>query len=164
LTEVLDQIDAKPWLRHSCATLAYRGAKVLRDAPPTFSTFRVSERSRTPGEILAHIGDLFDWALSLAKGQQAWHDSPPGTWDEDVQRFFRTLGALDDFLSGPEPLACPWTRFFAGPIADAFTHIGQLAMLRRVAGAPIKGENYYKAEIQTGRIGPVQATPRREFD
>ncbi len=158
------EVDARPILRHACATLAYRGGKAFRGAPPDFQGFRVADGSRTPGQILAHIGDLLDWALSLAKGQQAWHDSAPGKWDDDVQRFFRALGALDAFLAGPEPLACPWTRFFSGPVADAFAHVGQVAMLRRIANAPIRGENYYAADIQAGRIGPDQPAPRREFD
>ena len=163
-SETVDDIDARPMLRQACAVLAYRGGKALRGAPPGFGAFKAGETSRTPSQIVAHVGDLFDWALSLAKGQQAWHDSAPATWDEDVQRFFRTLEALDRFLAGPEPLACPWTRFLAGPVADAFAHIGQLAMLRRLAGAPIKAENYYKADIQIGRVGIDQAAPRREFD
>jgi hypothetical protein len=161
---VIDQPDARPVLRHACATLAYRAGKVLRGAPPAFSGFKVADKSRTPGQILAHLGDLLDWGLSLAKGRQAWHDSTPSAWDDDVQRFFRSLGALDDFLAGSEPLACPWTRFFSGPLADAFTHVGQLAMLRRIADAPIKGENYYVADIRIGRVGPDQMAPKREFD
>jgi hypothetical protein len=158
-------LDARLWLRHACATLAYRGGKVVRDAPEGFGRFSIGAGSRTPSDILAHICDLFDWALSLARGQQAWHDSTPRAWDADVERFFRTLGELDAVLAaGPGPLPCPWTRLFAGPIADAFTHIGQLAMLRRIAGSPVKGENYYKADIEIGRVGSVQPLPAREFD
>jgi hypothetical protein len=162
--ELTSEVDARPWLRQACATLAYRGGKALRGAPPAFGSFRAGGTARTPSEILAHIGDLLDWALSLAKGKQVWHDSQPDDWDNDVQRFFRTLTMLDECLAGSEPLAFPWQRFFAGPIADAFSHVGQLAMLRRLAGAPIKGENYYKADIQVGRVGIDQAAPKREFD
>jgi hypothetical protein len=155
--------DARPWLRHSLATLAYRAGKVLRDAPPTFGSFAVGETSRTPSDILAHICDLLDWALSLVGGNQVWHDSPPGTWNDDVQRFFRTLAVLDQQLTAPEALRCPWTRLFQGPIADAFTHVGQLSMLRRLAGSPVRGENYYKAEIAAGCVGPDQPAAKREF-
>ena len=93
-----------------------------------------------------------------------WHDSQPRTWEADSRRFFAALGAPDDHLASDDPLECDWTRLFQGPIADALTHIGQLAMLRRLTGAPVRGENYFKAEIGAGRVGPDQAAPRREFD
>jgi hypothetical protein len=119
--------------------------------------------SRTPAEILAHVGDLFDWALSLAKGAQAWHDSKPLAWDKETERFFESLGRFDAYLASEAPLGESAERLFQGPIADALTHVGQLTMLRRVEGAPIRGENYHKAEIAVGRVGPDQAAPRREF-
>src|SRR5438046_2287930 len=145
--------DARSLLRHTVATVAYRGGKAVRDAPDSFATFRIAERSRTPIEILAHVGDLFDWALSLARGAEAWHDSPPLPWADEVTRFFETLRRFDDHLASDAPLACPANRLFQGPIADSLTHIGQLAMLRRVAGAPIRGESYFRADITAGRVG-----------
>ena len=57
-------------LRHALATLAYRGARALRNAPPEFGDFRMGEKSRTPAAILAHVGDLMDWGLSIANGKQ----------------------------------------------------------------------------------------------
>jgi hypothetical protein len=155
--------NARDCLRHALATLAYRGGKVLRGAPPGFGSHRVGSTSRTPSEILAHVCDLFDWSLSLVRGQEVWRDSAPVAWDSDVQRFFEALGALDERLAQPGSIGCPWTRLFQGPIADAFTHIGQLALLRRLAGSPVRGENYFKAEIVLGRVGPDQAAPRREW-
>jgi hypothetical protein len=158
------QVNARDCLRHSLATLAYRGGKVLRGTPSDFGSFKAGSTSRTPSEILAHICDLLDWTLSLLRGAEAWRNSSPGPWDGDVQRFFSTLGTLDERLAVPGSLECPWTRLFQGPIADALTHIGQLAMLRRLAGSPVRGENYFRAEIVSGRVGPVQAAPRRESD
>jgi hypothetical protein len=158
------QADARQYLRHSLATVAYRGAKVLRGAPPDFGSFKVADGSRTASEILAHVCDLFDWALSLVRGQELWRDSSPGSWDSDVHRFFSTLGTLDDQLAGQAVLGCPWTRLFQGPVADALTHIGQLAMLRRLAGSSVRGENYFKADIRTGCVGPDQGAAVREFD
>ena len=158
------KVSARECLRHTLATLAYRGGKVLRGAPPDFGSYRVGGTSRTPSEILAHVCDLLDWSLSLVAGQEVWRDSSPATWDTDVQRFFVTLGTLDDCLAAPGAVGCPWTRLFQGPIADAFTHIGQLALLRRLAGSAVRGENYFKADIASGRVGADQAAPRREFE
>ena len=153
----------REFLRHTLATLAYRGGKALRGAPAEFAAFRVAEGSRTPGEILAHLGDLLDWALSMAEGNQRWQDSEPMAWEDGVRRFHAGLQAFDDYLASSAPLAVSAESLFQGPIADALTHVGQIAYLRRVAGVPMKGENYFKAEIVAGRVGPEQAAPKREF-
>ena len=150
-------------LRHTIATLAYRAAKALRGAPPDFAQFKASPGTRTPAEIVAHMGDLFDWAVGLADGKHAWHDSTPLAWEEEVDRFFRALEAFDQRVAAGEPLAFPADRIFQGPIADALTHTGQIAMLRNMAGCPARGENYSKAEIQAGRVGMEQAAPKVEF-
>ncbi len=152
------------FLRHTLATLAYRGAKSLRDAPPDFAGFLVGERPRTPAMILAHLGDLMDWALSMAEGHESWHDSKPLPWPEEVARFFQALRGFDDFLAGDAPLKVETEKLFQGPVADALTHVGQIAMLRRLAACPIRGENYSRAEIAAGKVGPEQAAPKREFD
>lgn len=151
-------------LRHTVATLAYRGGKTLRGAPAEFATFRAGESSRTPIEILAHIGDLFDWAVALCAGRHTWRNATPGSWESESARFFDGLRRFDDILAADVPLGFPVETLFQGPVADALTHIGQIAMLRRLAGAPVKGENYLKAEIQAGQVGPDQAAARLEFD
>jgi hypothetical protein len=151
-------------LRHTVATLAYRGGKALRGAPEGFGDFRLQEGSRTPLEILAHLGDLFSWAVSLFQGQHVWRPAELGTWDFQVARFFEELRRFDEILASSEPFGFPAEKLFQGPIADAFTHVGQIAMLRRLAGAPVRGENYFKADIQAGRVGPEQTAPHLEFD
>ena len=151
-------------LRHTVATLAYRGGKTLLGAPEEFSGFRASETTRTPGQILAHLGDLLDWALSISQGKQEWRNSQPQSWEEDAQRFFAALAAFDLYLASGEPLGAPAEKLFQGPIADALTHIGQIAVMRRMAGASVRAENYFRAEIVAGRVGPQQAAPKREFD
>jgi hypothetical protein len=156
--------DARGLLRHTLATVAYRGRKAVADAPDGFTDVRLSAESRTAGQILAHIGDLFDWALSLADGQQRWHDSTPLPWNEEVARLFEALRRLDNRLADSAPLGCPAERLFQGPIADALTHIGQIAMLRRLAGTPVRAENYFQADIAAGRVGPDQTRPKVEFD
>ena len=156
--------DARALLRHALATLAYRGGKVLRDAPEGFAGFRAAPDLRTPVEILAHVGDLFAWAVALARGEHVWNDSPPLPWEQEVERFFSGLAAFDRVLAAGDPLGFDAGRLLQGPVADALTHVGQLALLRRLAGAPIRGENYFKAGIEVGRVGPDQAAPRREFE
>lgn len=151
-------------LRHTLATLAYRGDKAVSNAPAGFDQFRIGEKTRTPGEILAHIGDLLDWALCMAKGEQKWNNSTLLPWDEEIARFFRALQAFEDYLASNSPLGFSAERLFQGPIADALTHVGQIAMLRRIANAPIRGENYFKAQITAGRVGSNQSAKRVEFD
>ena len=155
---------AKSLLRHTVATVAYRGGKAVRGASPVFANFALGDRPKTPVQILAHIGDLFDWAITLANGAQLWKDSTPLPWDREVERFHITLRTFDERLASPTPLACAVEKLFQGPVADALTHVGQLTMLRRLAATPMKGENYFKADIVTGRTGAEQTTPKREFD
>ncbi|HKA19003.1 MAG TPA: DinB family protein [Blastocatellia bacterium] len=149
--------------RHTVATLAYRGGKAVRGAPESFANFRPSETSRTPAQILAHIGDLLDWALSMARGAEKWQNSEPQSWAEDVERFHTSLSRLDQYLASGEELGTTCERLFQSAIADSLTHVGQLAMLRRIAGDPIKGENYSRADIRSGRVGPEQTKPQFEF-
>ena len=156
-----DQIQL---LRHILATLAYRGGKALRGAPAGFEKFQAGSSTRTPGEILAHLGDLLDWALSLANGQQKWHDSPELAWDAGAARFFRALEALDARLADSAPLGASPEKLFQGPLADSLTHVGQIALLRRLAGSPVRGENYLRADITAGRVGAGQAAPNFEFE
>ena len=151
-------------LRHTVATLAYRGAKAVRGAPNAFASFHASETTRTPAQILAHVGDLLDWALSIAKGAEAWNNSEPLPWDQEVARFHQALESFDNYLSSDAELNATCERLFQGPIADALTHVGQLTMLRRIAGAAIKGENYSRAKIAAGHVGAEQASAKREFD
>jgi hypothetical protein len=155
--------DSKQLLRHTLATLAYRGGKALRGTPPGFAEFRVAEGGRAAGQLLAHVGDLLDWGLSIAKGHEEWHNATPRSWDAETERFFAALEAFDAYLSSDAPLQAPAKNLFQGPIADALTHVGQLAMMRRLSGAPISGENYFVAEITVGRVGPAQAAPKQEF-
>lgn len=155
--------DKRELLRHALATLAYRGGKAIRETPADFAEFRIAEGARTPGQILAHMGDLLDWSLSIAKGNQKWHASAPLPWDEEQRRFFGALQALEDYMASGQSLGVSAEQLFQGPIADALTHVGQIAMMRRPAGYPMKGENYFVAEMVAGRVGSEQAAPKREF-
>src|SRR5512142_1337735 len=129
-------------LRHTLATLAYRGGKAVRTAPLPFATFKAGPTTRTPAEILAHVGDLLDWALSMARGTASWRDSPPLPWPQEVERFHQALRAFDTQLAAAAPLATSAETLFQGPVADALTHVGQITLLRRMFGSPVRGENY----------------------
>ena len=151
-------------LRHTLATLAYRAGKAVRGAPPAFGAFAPAPSSRTAGQILAHMGDLMDWGESIARGAQAWKNAPVQAWDADARRFFDSLAAFDAAIAAASLDEATANMLFQGPIADALQHTGQLTMMRRLAGAPIRGENYAAAEIVAGRVGADQAAPKREFD
>jgi len=150
--------------RHALATLAYRARKPLIDAPPGFSKFDAGPTTRRPGQILAHMCDLFDWALWMAKGEQRWNDSTPAEWHQDCQRFFEALERFDAYVASAETLGRSLDVLFQGPVADALTHVGQLNMLRRMFGSPVRGESYARADISVGRVGPLQSAARVEFD
>lgn len=149
-------------LRHSLAVLAYRGGKFIRDAPPAFAHFDPGGGT-TPLRILTHIGDLLDWALSMSRGPGQWHEAPVGDWASELKRFHSALAALDEYIASEAPIRAELTRLLQGPIADALTHVGQIAMLRRLSGSPVIGENYFVADIAIGRVGPDQAPPRKPF-
>lgn len=156
--------EKRELLRHTLATVAYRGRKALVGAPDGFAELRINESSRTPGEILAHICDLYDWANWLVKGEHVYNQSHPGEWEADIARFFAALNTLDAYLASEEPLGRSPELLFQAPIADSLTHIGQIALLRRIAGAPVRGESYLRADITVGRVGPDQPPPNWEFD
>ena len=156
--------EKRALVRHMVATVAYRGGKAVRDAPASFASFSGDGSDRTAVRILAHIGDLYDWALTQAKGAEAWNDSTPLDWDGEVARFFAALQRLDDYLASEAPLAVTAEKLFQGAIADSLTHVGQIAILRRLGGARMKSENYSRADIVSGRVGPEQTVPKREFD
>ena len=156
--------SSRKFLRHVLATISYRGGKAMRGAPAGFAEFHASETTRTPGQIVAHIGDLFDWALSQVSGKEKWSDSKPIAWGDGVKRFFASLKALDDYISSDAALSCTPEKLFQGALADALTHIGQISLLRRLAGSHVRAENYSRAEIVAGRVGSEQTPPEKEFN
>lgn len=156
--------DTRALLRHLVATLAYRAAKVLRDTPPDFAQFSGGPTMRAPVQILAHMGDLMGWATHMAQGEYLWKPEGSGDWETEMKRFFDGLVEFDRLLASDAPLGYPWESLIQGPLADALTHVGQLAMLRGAAGSPIRPESYVRALIVAGRVGPEQAPPGREFD
>ena len=155
---------ARPVLRHLVATLAYRAGKVLRDAPSSFATQTFGDSTRRPVLIVAHLADLMAWAITLAQGQYVWKAEGGDDWDTEVRRFFANLEALDRELVTAGTFDGAVEKLVQGPLADALTHVGQLAMLRGMAGDPVRPESYARADIVAGRVGPHQSPPGREFD
>jgi hypothetical protein len=134
------------------ATLAFRGGIAISDAPENFAALRAGEATRSAGEILAHIGDLIQGSLYLMKGEFIYLQSPARLWAKDVKRFFAAIEELDSFLASDAPLAQPIEKILQGPIADALTHVGQIVLLRRIAGKPIQAESYFTVEIKAGEV------------
>lgn len=152
-------------LRHALATLAYRAEKVLRDPPPGFAAHSLGTGQRTPLQLVAHLGDLVEWALRAAgDGEWRWEAGGAASWEAGVERFFAGVQRLDALLAGDEVLRSTPEKLFQGPIADALTHVGQLALLRGHAGAPVRPESYARAGITAGRVGRDQPAERFEFD
>lgn len=143
----------KDMLRHTLATLSYRVARIVKLAPETYADFLPGPTSNTPLTIMGHMGDLFDWAFTMISGKPTWHTSKPKNWESECQRFFNALKKFDDAMASDTHINFELERMFQGPVADALTHTGQLAMILRLCGSPMKGENYSRADIRIGNIG-----------
>jgi hypothetical protein len=153
--------EKRELLRHTLATLAYRASRALDGAPDHFAGF--AGAGRMPVQILAHMGDLMDWALTAAVGDEKWHTSQPSKWKQEQRRFFQAIGAFDAFLASGGPIQVPVERLMQGPVSDALTHVGQLAMMRRLSGSPVRGENFVAAQIAIGQVGADQPAPLQPF-
>ncbi|HEX8027250.1 MAG TPA: hypothetical protein VF491_02255 [Vicinamibacterales bacterium] len=151
-------------LRQLAATLAYRAAKVLRDAPAGFGHHSFGDATRQPVRIVAHMADLMTWGVSIAGGGREWKPAGGDDWQTEVDRFFTGLAALDAAMATEGEFKGSIDQLIQGPLADALTHVGQLSMLRGMAGAPVKPESYARAAITRGRVGLDQEKPKAEFD
>lgn len=149
--------------RHILATIAYRLSKVVRDAPPDFAAFRSGDGGPTAGAILSHVADLFSWTSRILAGDKSWNEHPGESWEDANARCFAALQTLDGQLAAGTSGTYSLEQLFQGPLSDSLTHVGQLAMLRRMAGAPTIGENYVVADIKPGVVGIDQPPPRRPF-
>lgn len=156
--------ETRQFLRHATATIAYRGAKTMRGAPPEFAHFKATPTTRTPLEIVAHLGDLLEVSAARLRGPAQWNPQPPDTWDKQVARFHAALDSIDQALASDHPIDVPLGQWYQGPFADALTHVGQLAMLRRMSGHPMKGESYFYAPIEPGRVGAEQQAPEAKYE
>jgi hypothetical protein len=152
--------DKRRMLRHFLAALAYRTQKALRDAPPAFGDFEAGARIRTPRELVRHMTSVLGYARTHFVGGRYWPEPLPDL-PAEIARFHAMLEDLARHLDVGTPLRDETTpeRLLQGPFADAMTHAGQIAMLRRLAGAPVPPENFIVADVDAGRLGPDQPMP-----
>ncbi len=154
--------DSPHMVRHFLAALAYRFHKAVKDAPEGFAELDAGHGIRSPLAIVHHVNGVLGYArVVLETGDlDHWHEVPRLGWREQLALVHQTLEAIDALLAAdrridPDKLQ----RLLQGPLADAMTHVGQLAMLRRVAGSPIHAESFYKADIRAGQVGEAQPEP-----
>lgn len=154
--------ERRELLRHYLAALAYRTQKALRDAPAGFGDFRPQDGVRTPSELVRHMTSVLGYAGTLFTGGR-YRPDPLPTLAAEIERFHGMLETLAEQVERGAALRDGVTleRLLQGPLADAMTHAGQLALLRRLAGAPVPPENFVFADIDPRRLGPEQATPAR---
>jgi hypothetical protein len=152
--------DKRKLLAHFLAALAYRTQKALREAPADFGSFRAVEGVRTPAELVRHMASVLGYARTFFVGGHYWPEAL-ASFDEEIERFHEMLGLLAQHLRNGDALLEGMTeeRLLQGPFSDAMTHAGQLALLRRLAGAPVPPENFIAAEIREERLGPNQPGP-----
>src|SRR3954468_3665316 len=155
----LPMTESRRLLQHFLAALAYRTQKALRDAPPGFAEFRAGPTVRTPYELLWHMTGLIGYARTMLHGGEFEPPRLPSL-AEEIQRFHMTLDALATDLADETLTArIRDDQFLQGPLADAMTHVGQLAFLRRLYGDPIPSENFIFATVSADNLGPAQALP-----
>lgn len=143
-------------MRHLLAALAYRTRSAIAGAPANFASF--AQTGKTPVQILSHMGDLIAWPLSWY-AEAKWAPAKLTSWDEAVQRFFTLLHELDAVMARGDRLnKYSLEQMLQGPVGDALTHVGQLAMMRRLAGAPTKAENFAEADVRIGALDPPAAS------
>ena len=146
-------------LRHFVAAIAYRSAKALRDAPSTFATFEAGQKSRTPRQLVRHMSGVLNYALARVHEPRA-PLADRTSYEKEVERFFALLREFAEHLQELELGDAAAERLLQGPLADVMTHIGQLALLRRLSGSPVPPENFYRAAVDAGRLGLDQLAPR----
>ena len=156
--------ESRRLLQHFLAALAYRTQKALRDAPPSFADFDVGSNVRTPHELLWHMTGVIGYARTMLRGG-TFEPERLDSLNAEVERFHSTLRELGDDFADPSLNAqITDAQFLQGPLSDAMTHAGQLAMLRRLHGSPVPSENFIYAAIDPANVSARQAEPRAPDD
>jgi len=145
-------------LRHYLASIAYHATKAIKGAPENYPELNIGKDIRTPRRILHHVTGVLSYAHSFFEHYDTtYFEHKP--WDEEVRYFYETLSKLDESLQEKEPREVSEEQLLQGPLSDAMTHIGQLLMLRRMAGSPVPSENFIYADIRAGVVGQDQPEP-----
>jgi hypothetical protein len=152
--------DKRQVLRHFLAALAYRTQKALRDAPAEFGVFQAGAGVRSPAELVCHMTSVLGYARTFFVGGQ-YRPARLPSLQAETMRFHEMLADLSQHLQSSTPLLQGMSpeRLLQGPFADAMSHAGQLALLRRLFGRPVAPENFIVADIDEERCGPLQAEP-----
>lgn len=153
--------DKRALLRHFLAALAYRTQKALHDAPKDFGSFHAGKKIRTPHELVSHMDSVIGYACTFYAGGMYQAPEFPD-FNDAIKHFHQKLVDLSHHLEiGTEMEGMTAERLLQGPLSDAMTHAGQLALLRRLAGSPVPPENFVYADIRVDNPGPEQPQPVR---
>ena len=146
-------------LNHFLAAIAYRTQKALRGAPESFADFRAGTNVRTPRELIWHMTGVLGYARTVFEGG-VWQPDRLATMEDEIRRFHEVVTDLARLIEQGRPGGgVSLAQLLQGPLADVMTHAGQLAMLRRLAGSPVPPENFMRAQIDAGNLGPDQPAP-----
>lgn len=145
------------YLRHTLATIAYRFQKSVSVAGKGFAGFSLGKGSRNTTEIIHHIYHVLWWTRVFVQEERFINEKPEKlSFALEIKRVNSELAVLDKVFS-ETALGMDFSkRLLQGPLSDVLTHIGQLSMLSRLNGHPIKGEDFSSAEISTGVLDYFQ--------
>ena len=135
-------------LRHVLVTLADRFEHALGDAPAGFAAFDAGGGVRTPLALVRHLRRLMRFAAAQWTGAEV-AEAEPRDWGHEIDGWATDLRALDALLRAqPQPSGSVGAhQVLQGPLVDAATHVGQLVMLRRMAGAPVPRRVYWQVAM-----------------
>jgi hypothetical protein len=145
-------------LRHFLASITYHATKAINGSPDSYPELDVGKGVRTPRSILHHITGVLSYAHSFYEHYETtYFEHRP--WDGEVRRFYETLSKLDESIREKGPEGVSEEQLLQGPLSDSMAHVGQLLMLRRMAGSPVPSENFIYADMRKGVVGPDQPEP-----
>lgn len=156
-------MEAQRLVRHFLAAIAYRAQKAMRDAPASYWQFESGNRTRPPAALLRHMTSVLGYARTFVVGGHYPVDPDPlPTPEAEQERFHSMLTAVSDLIAPDGTLGTlSAEQLLQGPLADVMTHVGQLAMLRRLAGTPVPPENFIFAAVDARNLSAEQPAPAR---
>ena len=151
-------VDERDCLRHFLASIAYHATKAIKDPPENYPELDVGNGARTPRRILHHITGVLTYAHSFyTHYETTWFKEEP--WEQEIENFYSILERLDASITETDPREVSHLQLLQGPFSDSMAHVGQLLMLRRIAGSPVPSENFIYADIRCGAVGRSQPPP-----